>query len=188
MIISDLINLKQNLTALNLAKSGRILALDVGSKRIGIAICDDQRIIATPKVIIERQSNLIDFKKILLILQETQAKLIVIGIPLDSGDNFVEKLPNQLNKMSEFIMRFAKNFEQFLHNNFENSTINNLAISKNSNSPIPLVLFDERYSSFSARMINHQSLKHHKKVKYYDDVSASLILDHFLQYLHQSLD
>lgn len=188
MIISDLNNLKQNLTALNLAKSGRILALDVGSQRIGVAICDDQRIIATPKVIIERQSNLIDFKKILLIMQETQAKIIVIGIPLDSKENFVEKLPDKLNKMSEFIIRFGQNFEQFLHNNFENSTTNNSASSKSLNSEIPIILFDERYSSFSARMLNHHSLKHSKKNKYYDDVSASLVLDHFLQYLHQSLD
>lgn len=168
--------------------TGRILALDVGSKRIGVAICDDQRIIATPKTIINRQSNLIDFKKILLILQETQAKIIVIGLPLNSNAKSFENLPDQLNKISEFIIRFAKNFEQFLHNNFENSTANNLANSKNFNSTIPIILFDERYSSFSARMINNLGSKPPKKIKYYDDVSASLTLDHFLQYLHQSLD
>lgn len=169
-------------------KTGRIIALDVGSKRIGVAICDDQRIIATPKTIIERQSNLIDFKKILLILQETQAKIIVIGLPLNSNAKSFENLPDQLNKISEFIIRFAKNFEQFLHNNFENSTANNSPNSKNINSAIPIILFDERYSSFSARMINNLGSKPQKKIKYYDDVSASLTLDHFLQYLHQSLD
>ena len=78
MIFNDKNQLNQALPAL-----GRIIALDVGTKRIGIAICDDTRIIATPKLVLNRESNEKDFAKILAIINETKAIALVVGYPIN---------------------------------------------------------------------------------------------------------
>jgi len=164
MVINDFNKFNQIIQSLNLKNKGRIIALDVGSKRIGVASCDDQRIFVLPKLIITRKSNLIDFQKIKEIIIETNAEIIVIGYPLDQD--------NQQNNMTNFIEKFANNLDQFLDQEFNKSFL--------------IILFDERYSSFTARMINHQYLKSNKSKKFYDDVSASLILEHFLLQVNQS--
>ncbi len=168
MLINDFNKYKKNLADKTSTNHGRIIALDIGSKRIGVAICDDKQIISTPKTIINRESNQKDFIKILKILYDTKAIAIVIGLPLN--------LDGSQNPMTDFVSKFAKNLEQFLHYNFENSTIKN---------EIDILLFDERYSSFTARCIN-QNKSSSTKHQFIDDVAASLILEHFLQNLHQS--
>ena len=72
--------------------------------------------------------------------------------------------------MSDFVMNFAKNFENFL----EELSIKNLT----------LIIFDERLSSFKARDFFNKSFKKSAQ-KDYDDISASLILEHFLNDLRQ---
>jgi putative Holliday junction resolvase len=169
MTITEFKNFKTKIVGKKSTNLGRIISLDVGTKRIGVAICDDSQTISTPKTIINRQSNQKDFAVILQILQDTNAIAIVIGLPIN--------LDESTSAMSEFVKRFAQNLEQFLHDNFENSTIKN---------EIDILLFDERYSSFTARSINNHNLKNFKQKKFLDDVASSLILEHFLQNLHQS--
>jgi len=149
----------------NLPIKGRILALDVGTKKIGVAICDETQTIATPKLIIKRQSNLKDFATLLSIIQENPVIAIIFGFPI--------KMDGSENLMSDFVMRFAINFEKFL----EDLSIKNIS----------LVIFDERLTSFKARGFVNKSMKKSAK-KDYDDVSASLILEHFLNDLRQSQD
>ncbi len=170
MLVTEFKDFKINLLGKKSINRGRILALDVGTKRIGVAICDDSQTIATPKTIINRLSNKKDFESILQILQDTKAIAIVIGYPINLDDSN--------SAMAEFVKRFAQNLEQFLQDNLQNSTIKN---------EIDIFLFDERYSSFIARSLNHQSFSNSRK-KFLDDVASSIILEHFLQNLHQSLD
>ena len=63
---------------------GRIIAIDPGTKRCGVAICDELRVTTRPLAMIERKS----WKKLLLnvkqIVSEFDAKAIVIGLPLES--------------------------------------------------------------------------------------------------------
>ena len=146
-----------------LPTKGRILALDVGTKKIGVAICDDTQTIATPKLIIKRQSNLKDFATLLSIIQENPVIAIIFGFPI--------KMDGSENLMSDFVMNFVKNFEIFLKD----------LLVKN----IVLVVFDERLSSFKARDFMNKTTKKSEK-KDYDDISASLILEHFLNDLRQS--
>ena len=148
-----------------LPTKGRLLALDVGTKKIGVAICDDTQTIATPKLIIKRQSNLKDFATLLSIIQENPVIAIIFGFPI--------KMDGSENLMSDFVMNFVKNFEIFLQD---------LSIKN-----ITLIVFDERLSSFKARDFVNKSMKKTAK-KDYDDVSASLILEHFLNDLRQSQD
>lgn len=154
MILNQLNNLELIIQTLKIKNKGRIIALDVGSKRIGVASCDHDRLVVTAKLIIDRKSNLIDFKKIQQILIETKAEIIVIGYPLDQD--------GKLNQMTNFVEKFASNLDCFLDQS------------------ITIILSDERYSSFSARMINYEHSRKNKSKKFYDDISAVLILEQFL--------
>ena len=61
----------------------RLIGLDLGSKRIGVSICDEKQLIATPFRTIEKKSsqNLIDQLKSIII--ENNVKGIIIGNPLN---------------------------------------------------------------------------------------------------------
>lgn len=65
--------------------TGRILGIDPGTKRVGIAVSDADRVIATPVAVIDRAS----WKKLLVVIKEYvsqfDAAAVVIGLPLDSS-------------------------------------------------------------------------------------------------------
>jgi putative holliday junction resolvase len=135
-------------------KTGRLIALDVGTKRIGVAISDESRLIANPRLILTRASNQKDFAKIQQFFNENQAVAIVIGLPLTmSGEDQI---------MSEFVRKFSTNFDEFLEGR------------------VPIFLFDERLSSFEARGVRASKQMSRNKPKFVDDIAASFILQHFL--------
>jgi putative holliday junction resolvase len=61
---------------------GRIMALDLGEKRIGVALSDETRLVARSLAVIARTSRLADFEKIGRIVDEQGVTLIVVGLPL----------------------------------------------------------------------------------------------------------
>ncbi len=135
---------------------GRLMALDVGTKRIGIAISDATRLIATPKLVLHRQSNLKDFEKIKNFISENNIVGIVIGLPVHMDES---EIP-----MTEFVQKFTKNLNEFLEEK------------------LPIVFFDERLTSYEARRI-HASELSRKKDEFVDDIAASVILQHCLDSL-----
>lgn len=108
------------------------MALDIGTKRIGVATCDATRLITTPRMILQRRNNVDDFAKIKQFADENQIVGIVIGLPI----NYLETCA--------IIKNFAKNLDQF----FERK--------------IPITLFDESLSSFEARQIHSSPLSRKK--------------------------
>ncbi|MCZ7669449.1 MAG: Holliday junction resolvase RuvX [Chloroflexi bacterium] len=70
---------------------GRILALDLGEKRIGVAISDATRTIAQPLDMIPRTSRQADFEAIGRFVQEQQANLLLVGLPLRLDGTVGEK-------------------------------------------------------------------------------------------------
>lgn len=60
----------------------RILGLDLGSKRIGLAVSDELGLIATPHGVILRQSYNKDTARIAALVQDLRAERVVIGLPL----------------------------------------------------------------------------------------------------------
>jgi len=62
----------------------RVLGIDLGSKRIGIAASDRSGTIATPLLVLQRgASQRVDHAEILKIVREEEAKAIVVGLPLN---------------------------------------------------------------------------------------------------------
>jgi len=65
------------------AGSGRVLALDLGSKRIGVAISDRSGTIATPLTVVTRSGRPTeDHRRIAAIVAEEEAERVVVGLPL----------------------------------------------------------------------------------------------------------
>ncbi|MEW5986261.1 MAG: Holliday junction resolvase RuvX, partial [Chloroflexota bacterium] len=61
----------------------KILALDLGEKRIGVAVSDETRTIARSLTVLNRTSRLADFEKIGRIVDEQGVNLLVVGLPIE---------------------------------------------------------------------------------------------------------
>jgi putative Holliday junction resolvase len=142
-----------NINQLNqdLPEQGRIMALDVGTKTIGVAISDATRIIATPKITLNRKGNQKDFVLIKKIIDENNIAALIIGLPLH--------MDGSESEITQFIKRFADNLDKFLLD-------------------FKMVFFDERLSSFEAEDILNERMKirNNKKKQLVDQIAASVIL------------
>ena len=61
---------------------GRILGIDFGTKRVGAAVSDPRRLIATPLEVYERRDTVQDAKHYRLLMEENEVERIVIGLPV----------------------------------------------------------------------------------------------------------
>ena len=136
--------------------SGRILAIDPGTKRCGVAVCDELRVTTRPLPLIERSS----WKKLLSniknLVSEFDATALVIGLPLSSDGTESE--------MSTEVRRMAHNFALSLD--------------------VPVFLQDERVTSYEAKARLWEQGKSVKESRaLVDSESASIILADFLDRL-----
>lgn len=133
-------------------EKGRLIALDVGTKTIGLAITDDTQSIITPVDTIYRKGNKKDIPILLNIFQEKKVKGIIIGLPLS--------FDNKDTDCSTFIKRFT----------------NNLSLETD----LPIFFQDERLSSFEAEDLMLDKVGFNKTKKVVDKIAASYILESFL--------
>lgn len=136
--------------------SGRIVAIDPGTKRIGVAVCDETQTVARPLAVMERTS----WKKLLIqikaILAEFDAKALVIGLPYNFDGTESE--------MSAEARRMARNFSLSLD--------------------VPVFLQDERATTYEARGRLWKAGKHGRSVTdVLDSEAAVIILTDFLDRL-----
>jgi putative holliday junction resolvase len=61
---------------------GRVMALDLGEKRIGVALSDETRTIARSHAVLPRTSRLADFEKIGQMIDEHRVTLLIVGLPI----------------------------------------------------------------------------------------------------------
>ncbi len=160
IVFNELKNTNQDSLNKYCSKKGRLLGIDAGTKRIGLALCDETHLIASPKLILNRQGNLKDFIKIKDFIDENKVVGIVIGLPIQMDDS---EIP-----MTIFAQNFADNLDKFLEQK------------------LPIFFFDERLTSFEARnlALSKLSRKNNKiRNKFVDDIAASLILQGFIDSL-----
>ncbi len=135
-------------------KKGRVLAIDFGTKRIGIAISDINAEIAQPLTVLKREGNKKDVEKIANIVREYNVSIIVVGIPYGND--------NSITKMGEK----AQMFGQLLA-----SSIN-----------VEVVFIDETMTSFIAEeALILGGVRREKRKNVIDKIAASIILHDFLQ-------
>lgn len=138
---------------LSLPSTGRIIALDPGTKRIGIAVCDELRVTTRPLPYFTVSS----WKKLLVhvtaLIAEFDAVALVIGLPLDSEGNDQEMTLNA--------REMARKFKLSLQ--------------------IPVFLQDERVSSYEAKSRLWQSGANLQETRsQVDSEAAAIILEDFL--------
>jgi len=148
MIFEDINKFKNKIS-----NNGILMALDIGTKKIGIATSDFHQIITTPQLTIRPTANEDLFLKIKEQITEFNPIAIIIGLPLNMDESESE--------MSKYVRNFSKNLDEFL---------------KNYN----ILLLDERLSSFSAFEILKENKKTKKRKELIDQISAAVILQSFI--------
>ena len=126
-----------------------MIGLDLGSKRIGVSICDDKQLIATPLKTINRNSleDLVDELK--LIINENNIKGIIVGNPLN--------MDGSSGRSAQSVKDTTENIEK--------------------NLDIPICLWDERLSTVGAFNLSGQlDINVSKREKKIDENAAAFIL------------
>ena len=139
-------------------KKSRLIGIDPGGKRIGIALSDENKIVATPytTIIKENYRDLVD--QIKKIVKEYDIDGIVIGNPIN--------MDGTEGPSSQSAKDLAKNLSKDITEN--------------------ITLWDERLSSQGAfNLSNDLAINSSKKVKKLDQNSAQFILQGILDYYHK---
>ena len=142
---------------LKINKNSRLIGLDLGSKRIGVSICDEKRLVATPfkTLHVDKFSNIIvDLKNIVI---ENDIKAIVVGNPINMDGSMGPSAQSVKDKLS--------------------------LISKEID--LPIVLWDERLSTVGAFNLSSElDINVSKKSKNIDQNAAAFILQGAIDYLN----
>jgi putative Holliday junction resolvase len=135
------------------AIKGRVLALDLGEKRIGVAVSDATRTIATALAVIQRTSRAADFAAIGRFLAEQRANLLVVGLPIMLDGTEGEK--------AAWVRDYAADLGQHVH--------------------APIVFTDEAFTTVQAEnSLRARGQKGRKIRQNVDAVAATLILQAYL--------
>jgi putative Holliday junction resolvase len=135
----------------------RLIGLDLGSKRIGVSICDERQSIATPFKTIDRinTTHLVD--KLKEIIKENNIKGIVIGNPI----NMDGSSGSSARSVKDISINISKSID------------------------LPVFLWDERLSTVGAFNLSSQlDVNISKKLKKIDQNAAAFILQGAIDYLN----
>ena len=135
----------------------RLIGLDLGSKRIGVSICDEKQLIATPFKTINRSTTKELINELKIIIEENGIKGVIIGNPLN--------MDGSLGSSAQSVK----------------DTSNNIKKSIN----LPICLWDERLSTVGAFNLSSQlDVNVSKREKKIDENAAAFILQGALDFLN----
>ena len=143
----------------DLPNDGILFGIDPGSKRIGIAVSDSQRIIASPICVLERRKGESMADQVLDLIWEYNANGVVVGLPINMNGTFGPR--------AQAARKLAKNI-----------------ISKVD---IPLAFQDERLTTAQAeRSMIEAGLSRQRRSQSIDASAASIILQTVLDRLNKN--
>jgi putative Holliday junction resolvase len=127
---------------------GRLLGMDVGTKTIGLALCDAQWTIATPAELLERGKFTADLEKVRALAMAQQVKGLVVGLPLN--------LDGSDSPRTQSVRAFARNLAPL---------------------ELPLLLWDERWSTQAVtRTLLDADASRARRAALVDKMAAAYIL------------
>lgn len=136
----------------------RIMALDVGDKRVGMAVSDPLGLTAQPLETLVRGAFQADCAAILRRFEETGAEILLIGLPVDSEGSE--------NRQCEKVRFFGDGLRKFFHRH---------------KIDCPIEWIDESYSSIEAENILLEAdLGREKRKRVIDKLAAAVILQRYL--------
>jgi putative holliday junction resolvase len=134
----------------------RVMALDVGEKKIGIAISDALLMTAQPRPTLRRKDLKSDISILGRLVEENEVHEIVVGQPLH--------MDGRESPQSEKVARFADEVRKALN--------------------VPVVFWDERLTSFAAEQhLEEMGLKWRERRDHIDKIAAMIILQGYLDSL-----
>lgn len=136
----------------------RILCLDVGTKRIGVAASDPLGITAQSVCVIERRGGKADFDALVKLCKELDPEKIVVGMPYNEE--------GEMGPQAEKVKSFAEAMKKYF-----------LSVGL----AMPLEFWDERYSTITAeeRLID-ADVSRAKRRRVIDKMAAVVILQEYL--------
>jgi putative Holliday junction resolvase len=136
--------------------SGRILALDVGKRRIGIAVSDGLNITAQGLPTLERTTIREDLKRLVELTSDREVSLLLVGEPLHmSGDQ---------SRQAQYIRDFANRLGEM--------------------AGVPVRFWDERLTTVQAqRVLKESGISIEKRARAVDQLSAVILLESYLDAL-----
>ena len=131
----------------------RILALDLGERRIGVAVSDPTGLLATPLKAIDRTQSPSVVSEIIRLVEEYEACEIVVGLPV----SLTGRLGTQVQRTRRFVDSLA------------------------DQTSVPVILRDERYTSVQAeRLLREAGQQPSRDKGRVDSAAAALILQSHL--------
>ena len=135
----------------------RLIGLDLGSKRIGVSICDEKQLIATPYKTIHKSKNNELIEELKNIIQENDIKAIIIGYPLN--------MDGSSGSSAQSVNDVSKNIDKEID--------------------VDVCLWDERLSTVGAFNLSSQlNVNVSKREKNIDQNAAGVILQGAIEYLN----
>jgi len=129
------------------------MGLDVGQKRIGVAIAASEGMLAIPLTVIDRIDEEADIKAILTLINEWGINRIVVGLP--------RSMDGSIGKQAEEVIAFSKAFSQRIS--------------------VPVDTWDERLSTVAAEhLMRDAGMKGGKRKAHRDALAAAIILQAYL--------
>lgn len=136
----------------------RFLCIDLGDKRTGIAVCDENETVASPVDVINQGENFQG--ELIEIIKQYQPQGLVFGLPLN--------MDGSEGKGAVNVRKFAAQLEEKIK--------------------LPIFFQDERLSSFSAQgKLSQTGLTHKKKKGKIDAIAAAEILKEFINSRNKQL-
>jgi putative Holliday junction resolvase len=139
----------------------RLMGLDVGDKRIGVALSDEGAVIASPRETLERKGSQKDIAHLLELARREEVSEIVVGMPW--------KLDGSSGPQAEKVSRFVE--------------------ALRAATSIPVLTWDERLSTVGAeRAMIEADVSRAKRRGAVDRVAAALILQGYLDARRQGVE
>jgi putative Holliday junction resolvase len=130
------------------------MALDMGERRIGVALSDTTRVLATPLTTVRVASRAVALKQIAALVVQHEVAVLVVGLPLT--------LNGEIGPQAQIVQAFVEELRQVV--------------------AVPIHLIDERLTSVAAeRMMIDLGIKAEQRRARIDEVAASIILQDFLE-------
>jgi len=138
------------------AMHGRIMAIDYGRKRFGVALSDELGLTSQPHTTLARTNRRDDLRRLRLLARENNVRHIVVGLPL--------RLDGSAGEMADEVKRFA--------------------IRLNKELGLPVEMFDERLTSWEANETEVLTDRREAHDAHRDDIAAAIILRDYLAARH----
>ncbi len=137
-----------------------LLCLDIGSKRIGVAVSDELGIAAHPLTVIERKDLGKDLSRIIELCRERGAERLIVGLPLDEQ--------GRVGASAEKVLAFISSLERSL---------------RDAGLVIRVETWDERYSTAEAEdMLIGADVGRAKRRRVVDKLAAANILQNYMDH------